>query len=70
LGRMLQSQAQIYRGKICRGITNLVLGAGNASSLPVNDSLCKLFVENRVVILKLNPVNSYLGPLIEKDLAL
>jgi acyl-CoA reductase-like NAD-dependent aldehyde dehydrogenase len=62
----LQSQAQIYKGKTGRGAVNLVLGAGNASSLPVNDSLCKLFLENRVVILKLNPVNAYLGPLIEK----
>ncbi|MCX6011532.1 MAG: aldehyde dehydrogenase family protein [Chloroflexi bacterium] len=63
---MLQSQAQPLTNKNSRGTVNLVLGAGNASSLPVNDSLCKLFVENRVVILKLNPVNAYLGPLIEK----
>jgi acyl-CoA reductase-like NAD-dependent aldehyde dehydrogenase len=62
----LQSQAQIYKGKIRRGAINLVLGAGNGSSLPVNNSLCKLFVENSVVILKLNPVNAYLGPWIEK----
>jgi len=62
----LQSQAEIYKGKAKHGAVNLVLGAGNASSLPVNDSLCKLFLENRVVILKLNPVNAYLWPLIEK----
>jgi len=62
----LESQAQTYKSKIRRGTVNLVLGAGNASSLPVNDSLCKLFLENHVVILKLNPVNSYLAPLIEK----
>jgi acyl-CoA reductase-like NAD-dependent aldehyde dehydrogenase len=62
----LQSQAQVYKEKIRHGAVNLVLGAGNASSLPVNDSLYKLFLENHVVILKLNPVNAYLGPLIEK----
>jgi acyl-CoA reductase-like NAD-dependent aldehyde dehydrogenase len=66
IAETLQSQAEIYRDKIKRGVVNLVLGAGNASSLPVNDSLCKLFLENRVVILKLNPVNAYLAPLIEK----
>jgi acyl-CoA reductase-like NAD-dependent aldehyde dehydrogenase len=65
----LQSQAQIYRGKAGRGAVNLVLGAGNASSLPVNDGLCKLFLENHVVVLKLNPVNAYLRPLIEKALS-
>jgi acyl-CoA reductase-like NAD-dependent aldehyde dehydrogenase len=48
------------KGKLC-----LVLGAGNVSGIPVNDSLSKLFVDNSVVLLKMNPVNSYLGPLIE-----
>jgi acyl-CoA reductase-like NAD-dependent aldehyde dehydrogenase len=44
----------------------LVLGAGNASMLPVIDTLHKLFVEDQVVLLKPNPVNAYLGPLLEK----
>ncbi len=59
-----QSQAKALLNANGRGSVNLVLGAGNASSLPVNDSLYKLFVENHVVILKLNPINAYLGPLI------
>lgn len=50
------------------GKVALVLGAGNASMLPVVDLLHKLFVENQVVILKLNPVNDYLGPLMEEGL--
>jgi len=63
-----RSQAQIYKDRNSRGAVSLVLGAGNASALPVADILYKLFVANRVVILKLNPVNAYLGPLIEKGL--
>lgn len=43
-----------------------VLGAGNVGSLPVTDLLYKLFVEDRVVALKMSPVNAYLGPLIEE----
>ena len=34
--------------------------------LPISDVLYRLFIANHVVILKLNPVNAYLGPLIEK----
>ena len=40
----------------------LVLGAGNISAIPPTDALYKLFVEDRVVILKMNPVNEYAGP--------
>lgn len=50
------------------GKVALVLGAGNASMLPVVDLLHKLIVENQVVILKPNPVNDYLGPLMEAGL--
>ena len=38
-----------------------VLGAGNQASIPFQDSLYKLFVENEVVVLKMNPVNEYVG---------
>jgi aldehyde dehydrogenase (NAD(P)+) len=66
---VLNSQASPYRlaepvGKVC-----LVLGAGNVSGIPVNDSLSKLFVDNYVVLLKMNPVNDYLGTLIESALS-
>jgi acyl-CoA reductase-like NAD-dependent aldehyde dehydrogenase len=47
----------------------LVLGAGNASPLAPIDVLHKLFVERCSVILKPNPVNDYLGPLIEDGFA-
>ena len=39
----------------------LVLGAGNVASIPAVDAFGKLFAEGRVVLLKLNPVNEYLG---------
>jgi Aldehyde dehydrogenase family len=44
----------------------LVLGAGNVSAIPPIDVLNKLFLENQVAILKMSPVNAYLGPLIER----
>lgn len=42
----------------------LVLGAGNVACIPAMDSMYKLFVENNVVALKMNPVNEYLGPIL------
>lgn len=61
------SQGRIYReaargpGKVC-----LVLGAGNVSSIPPMDVLYKLFVENEVCVLKMNPVNATVGPHLER----
>lgn len=48
---------------------SLVLGAGNVSSIPVTDAFTKLFQEGSVVLLKMNPVNEYLGPIFERALA-
>lgn len=42
------------------GKVALVLGAGNVSSITPLDVLHKLFLENQVVILKMNPINDYL----------
>lgn len=44
----------------------LVLGAGNVSSIPIVDALGKLFQESRLVLLKMNPVNEYLGEIFER----
>ena len=46
-----------------------VLGAGNVASIGPMDVLYKLFVENQVCVLKLHPVNDYLGPSFERGLA-
>jgi aldehyde dehydrogenase (NAD(P)+) len=42
----------------------LVLGAGNIASITPLDVLYKLYADGRVVILKLNPVNDYLLPVL------
>lgn len=49
--------------------TSLVLGAGNVSGIPAADMLTKLCVDNRAVLLKMNPVNECVGPIIERAFA-
>ncbi len=46
--------------------TVLVLGAGNVSSIPATDAISKIFQEGDVVLLKMNPVNEYLGPIFQR----
>ena len=48
--------------------TVVVLGAGNVSAIPLTDTFTKLFHEGAVVLLKMSPVNQYLGPLFERAL--
>lgn len=43
----------------------VVLGAGNVSAIPITDALTKIFFEDCVVLLKMNPVNAYLGPVFQ-----
>ena len=62
-----QTQALTYRNKNHHGKVALVLGAGNVGSIGPMDILYKMFVEDQVVILKMNPVNAYLGPLIQQS---
>jgi acyl-CoA reductase-like NAD-dependent aldehyde dehydrogenase len=59
-------QAWAYKESPHEGKVALVLGAGNASPLPPSDTFHKLFHDLCVVVLKMNPVNSYLGPLLEE----
>jgi aldehyde dehydrogenase (NAD(P)+) len=47
----------------------LVLGAGNIASIAPLDVLYKLIAEGTVCVLKMNPVNAYLGPILEDALA-
>ncbi|MEM9555564.1 MAG: aldehyde dehydrogenase family protein [Acidobacteriota bacterium] len=58
------TQAVAYRESAKEGRVALVLGAGNVSSIGPMDVLYKLFVENTVVLLKMHPVNAFLGPLL------
>ena len=65
-GALTDHMAEHYRHPPAHGRVSLVLGAGNVASIATMDALYKLFVEKEVVILKMNPVNEYLGPFIEK----
>lgn len=65
---VFELKAARYQDKNYHGGVSLVLGAGNGGMLPFCDSFHKLFVDLQVVVLKMNPVNAHLGPLIEKSL--
>jgi acyl-CoA reductase-like NAD-dependent aldehyde dehydrogenase len=56
----MPTQGQIYREPTA-GKVALILGAGNVSAIVAMDTLSKLFSENEVVIVKMNPVNAYVG---------
>lgn len=60
-----RTMAPFYRERAPRGAVALVLGAGNVSVIPPKDVLYKLYAEGQVCLLKMNPVNSYLGPIFE-----
>lgn len=66
---MHASRAPFYRGRAHDGRTVLVLGAGNLSGIPAMDVITKLFNESKACLLKMNPVNAYLGPLFEAAFA-
>ena len=61
-----KEMATFYQNPPKDGRVALVLGAGNVASIGPLDVIYKLFVEGQVCLLKLNPVNDYLGPYIEE----
>ena len=60
------NRASFYKNPDHQGKVVLVLGAGNIAAIGVMDVLTKMFNEGKVCILKMNPVNAYLGPYIEE----
>ncbi len=52
-----------------KGHLVLVLGAGNVQSIPPMDALYKMFVEGKVCLVKMNPVNERTGPPLERAFA-
>ncbi|HEY8105470.1 MAG TPA: hypothetical protein VIE46_05135, partial [Gemmatimonadales bacterium] len=66
---MHAARASFYRGRPHQGRTVVVLGAGNLASIPAMDVITKLFNESKACLLKMNPVNAYLGPLMEAAFA-
>ena len=69
LSELPGTQAEIYNQPPGEGEVSLVLGAGNVSSIGAQDALYKLFVEDKVCVVKMNPVNDYLGPIYAKIMA-
>jgi acyl-CoA reductase-like NAD-dependent aldehyde dehydrogenase len=59
------SQASFYRARAPEGSVAAVLGAGNVASIPALDLLHECFVAGRACVLKMSPVNAYLGPAFE-----
>jgi acyl-CoA reductase-like NAD-dependent aldehyde dehydrogenase len=66
LGR---ERARFYRQPDHDGRVVLVLGAGNIAAIAPMDVITKMFNEGKVVLLKMNPVNAYLGSYIEEAFA-
>jgi aldehyde dehydrogenase (NAD(P)+) len=64
-----RSRARFYKERVHDGRVVLVLGAGNVNSIPAADVVSKLFNEGKVCLLKMNPVNAYMGPLLEEAFA-
>jgi aldehyde dehydrogenase (NAD(P)+) len=65
-GNLGENTASFYRQPEPHGHVVLVLGAGNIASIPPLDVLYKMFGEGMVCLLKMNPVNDYLGPFFEQ----
>lgn len=62
-------QASFYRRQNPEGRVTIVLGAGNVASIPPTDVFYKLFVCGQVCLLKINPVNEWVGPFLEQALS-
>lgn len=61
--------AGFYRQKQPAGKVTLVLAAGNVSSIAPMDMLHKLLAEGSVCLMKMNPVNDRIGPILEEIFA-
>jgi Aldehyde dehydrogenase family len=64
-----ESRAVFYKARPRSGRVVLVLGAGNIAGIPSKDVISKIFNEGKACILKMNPVNAYLGPYLERAFA-
>jgi aldehyde dehydrogenase (NAD(P)+) len=62
-------RAAFYRNPAHDGRVVLVLGAGNVNAITPLDITTRMFNEGKVCIVKMSPVNAYLGPLLERAFA-
>lgn len=65
----IRRQAPFYHQRNPEGGVSLVLGAGNVSSIPPMDVFTKMFADGTVCLLKMNPVNEWAGPYLERALS-
>ena len=65
-GNIEDTVALFYKQENPKGKVSLILGAGNVSSIVPLDIFYKLYAEGEVVMIKMNPINDYLGPIFEK----
>ncbi|MFB6262724.1 MAG: aldehyde dehydrogenase family protein, partial [Bradymonadaceae bacterium] len=66
---LLESTAHFYREDEPDPGVALVLGAGNVASITPLDALYRLYAHGQTVLVKMNPVNDYLGPILEERFA-
>lgn len=64
--RLAESMASFYKRREPHGHVALVLSAGNIAAIAPLDALYKFIAEGAVCIVKLNPVNEYLGSILER----
>ena len=67
--RLNEQRAGFYKTRPRAGRVVLVLGAGNIAGIPSKDVISKIFNEGKACILKMNPVNAYMGPFLERAFA-
>jgi len=67
--RLEASRSGFYKKPAHEGRVVMVLGTGNVASIAPTDVITKMFNEGKVCLLKMSPVNAYIGPFIEKAFA-
>ena len=67
--RLTEQRAGFYKTRPRANRVVLVLGAGNIAGIPSKDVISKIFNEGKACILKMNPVNAYMGPFLERAFA-
>jgi aldehyde dehydrogenase (NAD(P)+) len=66
---MHASRARFYKEPGHEGRVALILGAGNIDAIVSFDVITKMFNEGTVCVVKMNPVNAFLGPYLEEAFA-
>jgi aldehyde dehydrogenase (NAD(P)+) len=67
--RLDEQRAGFYKTRPRANRVVLVLGAGTSAGIPSKDVISKIFNEGKACILKMNPVNAYMGPYLERAFA-